>query len=321
MTEKLTLACGVYDLTYPLINGLVESEGIDLNILSNFRSIDHFERMYAYSEFDVCEFSLTLHLISWDRGDRRFIGLPILLNRQFVQKNLYRKIDSGISVPKDLEGRSVGLPIYQNARWIWTRGILEDYYGVETNKIKWYTERPERLDLKMPPDVKLEQLPRGMTSVEALETGLIDAIGSFRNPNSKQVTKLFPNIRAEEKKYFQKTKMLPAMHIIVVKREILERSPWVAQALMRAFQRSKELCYEIRDKLSEQGGSSNIWMNDNLTEQNELLGNDPYPFGLKANGPELKLWADYSQRQGFISSKPDIPSLFATGTDAVRGTR
>ena len=321
MTEKLTLACGVYDLTYPLINGLVESEGIDLNILSNFRSIDHFERMYAYSEFDVCEFSLTLHLISWDRGDRRFIGLPILLNRQFVQKNLYRKIDSGISVPKDLEGRSVGLPIYQNARWIWTRGILEDYYGVETNKIKWYTERPERLDLKMPPDVKLEQLPRGMTSVEALETGLIDAIGSFRNPNSKQVTKLFPNIRAEEKKYFQKTKMLPAMHIIVVKREILERSPWVAQALMRAFQRSKELCYEIRDKLSEQGGSSNIWMNDNLTEQNELLGNDPYPFGLKDNRAELKLWADYSQRQGFISSKPDIPSLFATGTDIVRGTR
>jgi len=177
------------------------------------------------------------------------------------------------------------------------------------------------LDLKMPPDVKLEQLPRGMTSVKALEAGLIDAIGSFRNPNSKQVTKLFPNIRAEEKKYFQKTKMLPAMHIIVVKREILERSPWVAQALMRAFQRSKELCYEIRDKLSEQGGSSNIWMNDNLTEQNELLGNDPYPFGLKDNRAELKLWADYSQRQGFISSKPDIPSLFATGTDIVRGTR
>ena len=321
MTEKLTLACGVYDLTYPLINGLVEAEGIDLNILINFRSIDHFERMYAYSEFDVCEFSLTLHLISWDRGDRRFIGLPILLNRQFVQKNLYCKVDSGISVPKDLEGRSVGLPIYQNARWIWTRGILEDYYGVETNKIKWYTERPERLDLKMPPDVKLEQLPRGMTSVKALEAGLIDAIWSFRNPNSKQVTKLFPNIRAEEKKYFQKTKMLPAMHIIVVKREILERSPWVAQSLMQAFQRSKELCYEIRDKMSEQGGSSNIWMNDDLTEQNELLGNDPYPFGLQANGPELKLWADYSQRQGFISSKPDIPSLFAKGTDAVRGTR
>ncbi len=321
MKEKLTLACGVYDLTYPLINGLVESEGIDLNILSNFRSIDHFERMYAYSEFDVCEFSLTLHLISWDRGDRRFIGLPILLNRQFVQKNLYRKVDSGISVPKDLEGRSVGLPIYQNARWIWTRGILEDYYGVETNKIKWYTERPERLYLKMPPDVKLEQLPRGMTSVGALEAGLIDAIGSFRNPNSKQVTKLFPNIRAEEKKYYKKTKMLPAMHIVVVKREILESRPWVAQALMQAFQRSKELCYEIRDKLSDQGGSSNIWMNESLTEQNELLGDDPYPFGLKANGPELNLWADYSQRQGFISSKPDIPSLFAPGTDAVRGTR
>jgi len=57
-----------------------------------------------------------------------------------------------------------------------------------------------------------------------------------------------------------------------------------------------------------------------LTEQNELIGNDPYPFGLKANGSELKLWADYSQRQGFISSKPDIPSLFAKDTDAVRGT-
>lgn len=318
MTEKLTLATGVYDLTYPLINGLVEAEGIDLNVLSNFRSIDHFERMYAYSEFDICEFSLTLHLISWDLGDRRFIGLPILLNRQFVQKNLYCKVGSGISSPKDLEGRSVGLPIYQNARWIWTRGVLEDYYGVATNKIKWYTERPERLDLKMPPDVKLEQLPRGMTSVEALEAGLIDAIGSFRKPNSKQVTKLFPNIRAEEKKYYQKTKMLPAMHLVVVKREILERSPWVAQALMQAFQRSKELCYEIRDKLSDQGGSSNIWMNDTLAEQNELVGNDPYPFGLKANLRELDIWADYLQRQGFISSKPDIPSLFAAGTDAVR---
>lgn len=319
MNERITLATSTYDITFPLTRGRINPEGVDLNVLSNFFVIDHFERMYAHSEFDVCEYSLTLHIINWDRGDKRFVGLPILLNRQFIQKNLYTRIDSGLKSAKDLEGKSIGLPIYQNARWIWTRGAFEDYYGVDPTKIKWYTERPERINIKLPSGIKLNRLPKGMKSVEALEKGVIDVMGTFNKPESKKITKLFPDSRKEEREYFKKTGLFPAMHLVVVKKEVLDRIPWLAQGLMKAFQESKELCYEVRDKLSAQGGSTNVWMDESLREQKEILGDDPYPFGLAANMPELKVWVDYLYRQGFISKKPELSSLFAPGLDKVRG--
>lgn len=117
--------------------------------------------------------------------------------------------------------------------------------------------------------------------------------------------------------YYQKTKIFPGMHTVVIKKEILERSPWVANSLMKAYQESKDACYNLRSKLAEFGGSSIVWMYDNIKEQSEFFGEDPYQFGVGPNKNMLDTLAGYLFREGMISKKPDIGSLFVKSTTAI----
>ena len=71
--------------------------------------------------------------------------------------------------------------------------------------------------------------------------------------------------------FIDRTKIFPIMHGLAIKNEILERSPWVAQSIMQALERSKKIAYETRDKLAPQNGSINIW-NDGLRDQYEVFG-------------------------------------------------
>ena len=198
---------------------------------------------------------------------------------------------------------------------MWTRGVFDDFYGVSVNKIKWLTERPERIKVKLP-KTQIKRLPEGMTSVAALEDGLVDAIGSFDRPESKKIVRLFKDSKEEEIKYYRRTKIFPIMHALAIKNEILERSPWVAQSIMQAMQKSKQIAYETRDKLAPQNGSINIW-NDGLRDQYEVFGEDPFPYGLDVNMHTLETWASYLRKQGYITKKPDIRSMFAKGTEQV----
>ena len=317
MKESLTLAVATSDLTLPIINGEVTAEGIDLNIISNFQTnrIQFIERMHANAEFDISEYSTPVQYISWDRGDKRFRLLPVFTTRAFFHRHIFVRSDSKIKKPKDLEGKSMAVPIYQNGRWMWTRGVLDDFYGVSVNKIKWFTERPERIKVNHP-GVTIKRLPEGMSNVAALEAGLVDAIGSFDMQKSKKIVPLFKDPKEEEMKYYRRTKIFPIMHSLAIKKEILERSPWVAQSIMQAFQRGKELAAETRDKMASQAGSMNVW-NNGLRDQYDVFGEDPFPYGLDANMPTLETWSNYLVKQGFISKKPDIKSMFAKGTEKI----
>src|SRR5260370_6845396 len=55
---QLTLACGRYDRTQPLIDGRVRPEGVDLTFLP-LRPGATFWRMLNHGEFDVSEMSLS----------------------------------------------------------------------------------------------------------------------------------------------------------------------------------------------------------------------------------------------------------------------
>src|SRR5262249_54197389 len=59
---QLTLACGRYDRTQPLIDGRVQVEGVDLTFLP-LRPGETFWRMLNHGEFDVSEMSLSSYTI------------------------------------------------------------------------------------------------------------------------------------------------------------------------------------------------------------------------------------------------------------------
>ena len=323
MKEVLTLASGTYDVTLPLINGQVQADGIDLNVLSKFETIDHiFRRMLYHSEFDISEMSIASYTIARDRGDRRFIAIPIFLNRHFIHKSFYCLRDSNIRSVTDLVGKSIALPSYQNTRWVWARGILEDLYGITPDQIRWFAEHPERIELNLPPGVELNLLPSGMGASQALENGTVDSILYFARPwivNNKNIVKLFSDSRQEEINYYQKTNIFPPMHTVILKREILERSPWVASSLMQAYQASKDLCYQTVKKSGMAGGSTTIWMYESSLDQAAILGDDPYKFGIKENKHTLDVLFEYLLKQGLISSKPEVNDLFAKNALGIYG--
>ena len=322
MNEKITLAAQIYDITLPLINGQVGAEGIDLNILTNFKNInDAFLRMLGTAEFDASEMALGSYLVAKDQGDERFEAIPIFLNRHFPHENFYVKKGSSLNSPKDLAGKSLCMPSFQNTRSVWARGIIEDHYGVPRTQIKWFVQNPDRVEVKLAPGIDVERLPQGTTALDALEAGTIDAMILLpilsKVLSSRQIRPLFENHKKEEMTYYQKTKIFPGMHTVVIKKEILDRSPWVANSLMKAYQESKEACYDLRSRLAEFGGSSMVWMYEGIKEQSELFQQDPYQFGVGPNKNMLEVLAGYLLKEGMISKIPDISSLFSKSTTSI----
>src|SRR3954464_8130978 len=109
---ELTLACGRYDRTQPLIDGRVQPDGVDLTYLA-LRPGETFWRMLNHAEFDVSEMSLSSYTILRSEGDTRFIAIPIFPSRVFRHSALYVRTDSTIAKPADLKGKRIGVGDYQ----------------------------------------------------------------------------------------------------------------------------------------------------------------------------------------------------------------
>jgi len=51
-----------------------------------------------------------------------------------------------------------------------------------------------------------------------------------------------------------------------------------------------------------------------LAKTRDILGEDPFPYGITANRPMLETLIDYSHEQGLIPKKFKIEELFAPST-------
>lgn len=132
---KLSLACGAYDLLYPLIEGAAAAPGIDFNVLT-MASPERHRRMLRCHEFDVCELSLVGYMVARDTA-KAFTAIPVFPHRRFRHGYVVKRTHCGIEEPADLNGKRVGLDTLQNSAGLWMRGILRDHYGVDLKSIEW----------------------------------------------------------------------------------------------------------------------------------------------------------------------------------------
>jgi 4,5-dihydroxyphthalate decarboxylase len=51
-----------------------------------------------------------------------------------------------------------------------------------------------------------------------------------------------------------------------------------------------------------------------LAQTRAIFGDDPYPYGIKANRPMLQTIIDFSHEQGLTKQKQKIEDLFAPST-------
>jgi 4,5-dihydroxyphthalate decarboxylase len=317
MPLHLTIACGDYDRTHPLIDGSVKPEGIELNWLV----LPHFEiwtRMLNHYDFDVSEISLSSYIIARTLG-RPLTAIPVFPARAFRHSYVFINTKSGIREPKDLMGRRVGLAEFQQTATVWIRGILQHEYGVKLEDVQWYTWAPhQRMEISLPRRYKVTHLTPDRKPDQMLFDGELEAImvpsllPSLFNP-PPHVRRLFENSLKVEAEYFKKTGIFPIMHSVALRQDVWEKHPWIARSLFKAFQRAKEEAY-ARLKDPSPYKISLAWFRGPVEEQEQILGDDPWPYGVEKNRHVVETLSTYLYEQGLAEKKLKMEDLFAPNT-------
>lgn len=323
MPLRLTLSCWNYDRTRALADGSVRPDGIELNYLS-LPVEETFFRMLRYAEFDACEMSLSSYCVSLMRDKPPFIAIPIFPSRMFRHSGIYVSSKSGIKEPRDLIGKRVGNPEYQLTAQVWIRGILADEYGVDPRSVSYAIGgaetpgREEKLKLSLPPEIKISPIGPTQTLSQMLADGQIDAIYAPRAPSTlrsrpNDVRRLFPDYVPVERAYFQKTKIFPIMHTLVIRRELYEANRWIATSLYKAFVEAQRRTYEDLDEIAAMKVML-PWTVASVEDAKRQMGEDWWPYGFGPNRHVLDTFLQYHHDQGLSKRRLAAGELFAPET-------
>lgn len=320
---SLSMACGLYDRTFALFDGRVNVEGCEINPVPLLPE-EMFHRAFRHAEFDVTEMSLCTHSVSVARGVDKYIGIPAFTSRAFRHSGIYIRTDRGIKRPEDLKGRVVGIPEYQQTAIVYMRGLLKDENGVSAADVKWRSGgveepgRDERIQLDLPKDIDIASIPKGRTLSDMLAQGDIDALMSARCPSvffngTPNIGRLFPDYPAAEEAYYRRSKIFPIMHLIGVRKTLVEQHPWLPVALFKAFVHAKEIALEDLGLIGHLAVTL-PWPVAQLEQARKLMGHDFWSYGVAPNRHVLDALLRYMHEQGLSPKKLSVESLFAGST-------
>lgn len=324
--KVLNLACWDYDRVGPLMSGKVKPDGIDLKI-QNLWIQEIFYRMLTKKEFDVSELSFGAYVSSLFNEERPFAAIPVFTSRMFRHGSIFVNKNSGIETPEDLKGKRVGLPEYRQTAVVWIKGMLKERHGVEYNTNEYFTGPLEKpggkffFDLsgtevvKLHKNISVNKIPDSKTLSGMLNEGEIDALYSALEPSTYKsgkgnIEKLFKNSMQEEENYYRETSIFPMMHVVVMKRELLEKDPWIARSLYEAFLESKDMI--INDLINATGALkySLPWLREHIQSTVAIMGKDYWPYGLEKNYTTLSKFLEYMYDQGITPKLLNPRDLF-----------
>jgi 4,5-dihydroxyphthalate decarboxylase len=319
----LTLSCGDYEITRPLIEGVVQPEGIELTVLASASARDRQWRLARNAECDVGELNACAYFMARERG-HPFLALPIFPHRRFRHGFIFINKSKGISKPSDLVDRRIGVESgFQPAAAVWLRGILSDEYSIPHREIIWVTDRDEDIPFDPQEGLRIERAEPGSLD-RSLVNGDLDALISpgyppsflAKNPN---VARLFPDFKDAEQRYYKKLGIFPIMHLVVIKEDLVRKYPWIAPNITFAFNESKRLAYE---RIRNPRVVPLAWFSSAWEEQNELLGHDPWEYGLgERNRKNLRTLIRYSYEQGLLRKElSEMDAIVRVSDEALKGT-
>jgi 4,5-dihydroxyphthalate decarboxylase len=315
----ITIACGNYDRTRPIMDGRVKVEGCAVTYLPLYPE-ETFHRAFKFHEFDVSELSFSSYMRTVASGTSAYTAIPAFVSRIFRHSGIYIRRDAGIKTPADLRGKRIGLPEYQITAVVWMRGMLQHEYGVMPTDIHWRNGgqeepgRAERTPLKPIPGLDLKPLSGNETLVGLLRDGGLDAIFTARAPSSflrgePHITRLFPNTREAEMAYFKKTGLFPIMHLIGIRKTLLERYPWLATSLYKAFCEAKRLA--MIDLTDVNALMVTLpFLEAETRETQAVMGEDFWRYGVHENRAEIDALTGYAHEQGLLDRKLTAEDLF-----------
>jgi 4,5-dihydroxyphthalate decarboxylase len=301
----LTLAISPYDHVRDLACGEVRAEGIELTSL-NLGIEEIFHRFLKYREWDVSELSFAKYVAMRSQGDHSVLAIPVFPSRVFRHSAVFVRSGSPLREMTDLAGKRVGIPEWSQTAGVYMRGLLAHQYGVQLEGIDWWQAgvnepgREEKVELQLADGIRLTRL-KDRTLNEMLLAGELDAVMSAHPPQafkegSPEVRRLLEDPDAVEEDYFRETGIWPIMHIVAIRKEILDRYPWVAMNLFKAFEAAKDRSLQ---RLNESTASRFPlpWQGVYSERARELFGEDQFPYGIEANRPSIEALLEYCHEQ------------------------
>jgi 4,5-dihydroxyphthalate decarboxylase len=316
---KLTLACNDYDRCRALFDGRVKPNGIQLDMTA-LKPRELFPRMLDRQEFMAGEVSLASYASLVARGESPFVAIPVTLSKIFRHSCIYVRKSAGIERPGDLKGMRVGTTQYGATAIVYIKGMLGDEYGITPDQMKWFvggltapTEKP-LIPLNLPAGVTLDFLPAGRTLEAMFAADELDALFSIYFPklfleHDERIARLFPNFKRVEQDYYKRTRILPIMHVLVIRKHVHEAHPFVAQSLYRAFCEARDLAVEpLYD--TDALHVALPFLLDHVEESWRVFGKNFWAYGVEANRPAIEALCRYIHEQGLAPRQVAAEELF-----------
>jgi len=320
---KLSVAMGNYDRMRALYDGEVQIDGTD-PVYMLLSPEEMFFRSFRDQAFDISELSLSSFSVKTAAGTNPYVGVPVFPSRAFRHTSICIRTDRGIETPADLKGRRIGTPEYQLTACVWARAILEHEYGVKPSDITWVRGgmeepgRPEKIPLKLPGDIRLESAPSDVTLSEMLARGEIDGIVGPRAPScfekgDPNVGWLFADPTSTASDYYRRTRIFPIMHVIGVRKALVEEHPWLPVAVLKAFEQSKKVALQ---RLVDTSATKVTlpFVEEQLRAARKLMGDDFWAYGVEPNRHVLDSFLQYHHEQGLSPRRLQVEELFHPST-------
>jgi 4,5-dihydroxyphthalate decarboxylase len=319
---QLSIAIGDYDRMRPLVDGSVQIDGVDPQIML-LEPEEIFFRALRHEEFDICELSLSSYCVKTAAATSSYIAVPVFPSRAFRHTSIYVRSDR-IKSPADLKGRRIGVPEYQLTANIWARMILEEDYGIRPSDVTWvrggYEQagRLEKISLNLPADVVVENADPHDTISALLASGELDAVIGPRAPSCFErghphVGYLFADPHQTAADWYRRTGLFPIMHTLGIRRSLAEKHPWLPVAVLKAFERAKTIALA---KLGDTSAPKVTlpFVEDQLRAARLMMGEDFWPYGLRPNRDVLTRFLQRHHAEGLSARLLTVEELFHPAT-------
>lgn len=313
---NLTIALGDYPHVNPVLDGTATVAGYSVEPVEVRPIIAGYRRMIRDLEFDVCELAPVSYLMAREAGVP-VTAIPVFLNRRFHHGDIQCAADSGVTVPKGLEGKRVGVRAYSVSTGVWGRGVLQEDYGVNLGSITWVVDDDDHVEGHVPPNAERVEGDRSLGDLLAagdLAAAFTGNAGTGRagkptegweapTSHDGETYALFPDHDVIERDWYLRTGIYPLHSVIVVKDELVAADPDLPTKLYAAFAEGKRLQTTADPQWSAL---------PRLAQQARKIESDPIPYGVESNRSSIDALRRFGRDQGLLDGDPTTDP-FAAG--------
>ena len=230
---RLRTLLGDHPGTTALKNGSIRSDLVEFDFAQYSPTNKGFKPMVREAAFDVSELAIVTYLMARSVG-KPMILLPNVVVARSQHGHALYNARHGVLKPSDLNGKRVGIRSFTTTSGAWLRGILANDHGVDLDKVDWVTfEDAHVAEFKD----TTKRAPAGKQIVQMLIDGELDAVLGEKvdHPDLKP---LFADVAAEEKAWFEKNRVKPINHMVVVSRKLSDGNPDAVREVHRLLSAS-----------------------------------------------------------------------------------